>query len=220
MKLALGSDHRGGKVAYRLVRDFFLRGHYSASEDVVSLPDDNQIVGPYFIDLDLKKIWPLEYGRPYDAHIEDASNSAATFAIDEAKRCLDYPDVAAAVAKVVSTGAADRGILICGTGVGMGIMANKFRNIRAAVCYSEVAAELSRLHNDANVLCISGEFLSVSAIESLVRLWLDTEYEGGRHIPRLAKIVEIEKKTGFDAPLIKLRSRSIENPPQFGKGSF
>ena len=79
----------------------------------------------------------------------------------------------------------------------MCITANKFFGVRAAVCFNEVAAELSRRHNDANVLCVSGEFLSIPAIESLVRIWMETGYDGGRHEPRVQKIAEIEKQTGL-----------------------
>ncbi|MCF0234365.1 MAG: ribose 5-phosphate isomerase B [Thermoguttaceae bacterium] len=111
--------------------------------------------------------------------------------------CVDYPDVAAAVAQAVSRGQVERGILICGTGVGMCIAANKFPGVRAALCCNEIAAEMSRRHNNANVICLSGEFLSPAVAERIVRIWLETGYEEGRHARRVGKISEIERETGL-----------------------
>jgi ribose 5-phosphate isomerase B len=112
-------------------------------------------------------------------------------ASDEA---VDYPDFAALVAKKVSAGEVDRGILICGTGLGMAIAANKFPGVRAANCADEVTAELSRRHNDLNVLCLSGDLLSSRITERLVEIWLATEFEGGRHKRRVSKIRELEQE--------------------------
>jgi ribose 5-phosphate isomerase B len=108
---------------------------------------------------------------------------------------VDYPDFAALVASQVSNGTVDRGILICGTGLGMAIAANKFPRVRAAACVDEVTAELSRRHNDLNVLCLSGDLLSSRSTERLVEIWMDTEFEGGRHQRRLDKILELEQET-------------------------
>jgi ribose 5-phosphate isomerase B len=107
---------------------------------------------------------------------------------------VDYPDFAALVAKKVSGGEAERGVLICGTGIGMAIAANKFPGIRAAACADEVTAELSRRHNDLNVLCLSGDLLSSRVIERLVEVWMATEFEGGRHERRVAKIGQLEQE--------------------------
>jgi ribose 5-phosphate isomerase B len=109
---------------------------------------------------------------------------------------VDYPDFAALVASKVSDAQVDRGILICGTGLGMAIAANKFPRVRAAACVDEVTAELSRRHNDLNVLCLSGDLLSSRSTERLVEIWMDAEFEGGRHQRRLDKIIELEHKTG------------------------
>jgi len=109
---------------------------------------------------------------------------------------VDYPDFAALVASKVSDGQVDRGILICGTGLGMAIAANKFPRVRAAACVDEVTAELSRRHNDLNVLCLSGDLLSTRSTERLVEIWMETEFEGGRHQRRLDKIINLENKTG------------------------
>lgn len=107
---------------------------------------------------------------------------------------VDYPDFAAIVAIKVSSGQVDRGILICGTGIGMAIAANKFRGVRAAACNDEVTAEMSRRHNDANVLCLSADLLSPRVVERMVEIWIDTEFEAGRHLRRVEKIRQLEEQ--------------------------
>jgi ribose 5-phosphate isomerase B len=94
----------------------------------------------------------------------------------------------------VSRGEVERGILICGTGIGMAISANKFPGVRAAACVDDVTAELSRRHNDLNVLCLSGDLLSSRSTERLVEIWMDTEFEGGRHERRVEKIRDLERE--------------------------
>ncbi len=106
---------------------------------------------------------------------------------------VDYPDVAAVVAGKVSRGEVDRGILVCGTGLGMAIVANKFPGVRAAPCHDSVTAELSRRHNDLNVLCLSGDILGERLVDRLVETWLNTEFEGGRHQRRVEKVKAIER---------------------------
>ncbi len=107
-------------------------------------------------------------------------------------QAVDYPDYASIVAGKVSSGEADRGILICGTGIGMAIAANKFPGVRAAPCYDEMMVELSRRHNDVNVLCLPGDLIGDRPIDDLVMMWLKTEFEGGRHGRRVEKISAIE----------------------------
>jgi ribose 5-phosphate isomerase B len=107
---------------------------------------------------------------------------------------VDYPDFAALVARKVSRGEVERGILICGTGIGMAISANKFPGVRAAACVDEVTAELSRRHNDLNVLCLSGDLLSSRSTERLVEIWMDAQFEGGRHERRVEKIRDLERE--------------------------
>jgi ribose 5-phosphate isomerase B len=107
---------------------------------------------------------------------------------------VDYPDVAASVARKVSTGEIDRGILICGTGVGMAIVANKFPGVRAAPCHDFVTAELSRRHNDLNVLCLSGDMLGERLVDRLLEIWVNTEFEGGRHQRRIEKVASLENE--------------------------
>lgn len=109
---------------------------------------------------------------------------------------VDYPDIAVAVAKGVSTGEADRGILICGTGLGMSIAANKVPGVRAAPCHDDLSAELSRRHNDLNVLCLSGDIVGEKIVDRLVEIWLNTPFEGGRHARRLDKIRTMEGRNG------------------------
>jgi ribose 5-phosphate isomerase B len=107
---------------------------------------------------------------------------------------VDYPDVAARVARMVSRGQAERGILICGTGLGMCITANKFPGVRAAPCHDDITADMSRRHNDANILCLSADLLGERLVDHMVELWLTTSFEGGRHARRVAKICDIESE--------------------------
>jgi ribose 5-phosphate isomerase B len=106
---------------------------------------------------------------------------------------VDYPDFAMRVAEAVSSGGAARGILMCGSGIGMSIVANKFNGVRAALCYDAQTARLSREHNDANILVMGSRLLDEPKAMEIVRTWLETEFEGGRHVRRLEKIQEIEK---------------------------
>lgn len=113
---------------------------------------------------------------------------------------IDYPDVAAEVARRVSTAQAERGILICGTGLGMCIAANKFRGVRAATCHDDLTAEMSRRHNDVNVLCLSADMLGERLIDRMVEIWLTTEFEGGRHARRVQKITDLETSPVVEQP--------------------
>lgn len=104
---------------------------------------------------------------------------------------VDYPDFARKVAEAVQEG--NRGILICGTGIGMSIAANKFKGVRAALCNDAYSAQMSREHNDANILIMGGRVLTdVSQVLDIVKTWLQTEFEGGRHQRRLDKINQFE----------------------------
>ncbi|MBC7854774.1 MAG: ribose 5-phosphate isomerase B [Pirellulaceae bacterium] len=114
---------------------------------------------------------------------------------------VDYPDIAAVAAKKVSAGSVDRGILICGTGIGMAITANKFPHVRAAVVDDEATARVCRQHNDTNVLCLNGDLPQdaatvrqhMASLQSVVKAWLETPFEGGRHARRVEKIGQYEK---------------------------
>ncbi len=107
---------------------------------------------------------------------------------------VDYPDYAAKVAKAVQSKQADKGILMCGTGIGITIAANKFKGIRAAVVTNEFCARATAQHNDANILGLGGRVVSPEEAVKLVDLWLNTPFEGGRHQRRLDKIAEIEEQ--------------------------
>ena len=107
---------------------------------------------------------------------------------------VDYPDFAAEVARAVADGTVERGILICGTGMGMCIVANKFAGVRAANCHDDLTAEMSRRHNDSNVLCLSADLLGDRLVNRMIEIWLETEFEGGRHARRVDKIAEHEPR--------------------------
>ncbi len=107
---------------------------------------------------------------------------------------VDYPDFAAKVAQAVSLNQIERGILICGTGMGMCIAANKFPGVRAASCHDDLTAEMSRRHNNANILCLSADLLGDRLVNRMVEIWLKTEFEGGRHARRVDKIAKIEEE--------------------------
>ena len=111
----------------------------------------------------------------------------------QSRDSVDYPDMAFEVARAVGEGTADRGVLICGTGIGMAIAANKVHGVRAAPCHDSITAEMSRRHNDANVLCLSADLLGEELIERMVRIWLETAFEGGRHARRVEKITRFEE---------------------------
>ncbi|MCS6866296.1 MAG: ribose 5-phosphate isomerase B [Gemmataceae bacterium] len=106
---------------------------------------------------------------------------------------VDFPDYAIPVAEAVSRGQVQRGILICATGHGMCIAANKVAGVRAANCRDVLDAELCRRHNDANVLCLGAELIGEEQIERMIRVWLATEFEGGRHTRRTEKVAAYEK---------------------------
>ncbi len=107
----------------------------------------------------------------------------------------DYPDIGLAVAEDVASGAADRGILLCGSGIGMSISANKVHGIRAALCHDELTAQMSRRHNNANVLCLPADLVGDALMQNMVKVWISTEFEGGRHQRRVDKICEYEQRT-------------------------
>ncbi|MBI3186175.1 MAG: ribose 5-phosphate isomerase B [Myxococcales bacterium] len=126
----------------------------------------------------------LEAGRARSLQIEDLG----TYNNDS----VDYPDFASKVARLVASGAAGFGVLVCGTGIGMSIVANKHRGVRAAVCRSEFEARMARAHNDANVLCLGQRVTGPGLARSILEAFLDTPFEGGRHQKRIQKIRDVE----------------------------
>ena len=109
---------------------------------------------------------------------------------------VDYPDVAIKVAGKVSRGEVERGLLICGTGIGMSIVANRFAGVRAALCHDPYTARISREHNDANLLALGGRLIGKGLAREILKVWLETEFQGGRHQKRLDKITGLEEKAG------------------------
>jgi ribose 5-phosphate isomerase B len=107
---------------------------------------------------------------------------------------VDYPDFGEKVSEAVSSGRIERGILICGTGIGMSIVANKFPGIRASLCNELFTAKMSRMHNDANVLVLGGRIVGRDLAKEIVRTWVSTPFEGNRHSRRLDKIEKIEER--------------------------
>ena len=107
---------------------------------------------------------------------------------------VDYPDYAATLAERIISGAATRGILVCGTGIGMSIAANRFAGIRAALCHDVFSARMTREHNDSNVLCLGARVIGVGLAMDIVNTWLDTNFSGGRHQRRLDKIRALEER--------------------------
>ncbi len=124
-------------------------------------------------------------------------------------KASDYPDAAHLVAKAVASGEVERGILICGTGIGMSIAANKVHGIRAALVHDEIGADLARRHNDANILCLSADMLGLRIIDRIVKTWLTTKFEGGRHARRILKVAAIEE--GRDPALVN--ESELPTPP-------
>ena len=110
------------------------------------------------------------------------------------EKAVDYPDIAHGVAELISAGAATRGIIIDGAGIGSAMVANKVPGIRAALCYDKASAKNSREHNDSNVLTLGARLLTETQAEDVVRVWLETRFAGGRHAARVAKIGDVEKK--------------------------
>lgn len=110
------------------------------------------------------------------------------------EQSVDYPDYAALLAGDLSSGKIERGIAVCGSGIGMAITANKFPGVRAAVVWDEYSARMSRAHNDANMICIGARTTNIHRAADFLKIWLETEFEAGRHKMRRDKIRELEKK--------------------------
>ncbi len=123
--------------------------------------------------------------------MESLGHEVVDFGCDGTESC-DYPDLGIAGAQAVARGECERAILMCGTGIGMSIAANKVKGIRAALCHDELTAELSRRHNDANVLCLPADLIGGELTRRVIETWLKTTYEAGRHERRLKKIVDYE----------------------------
>ena len=135
----------------------------------------------------------LEHKDAIVAHLKERGFEVKDSGIYE-NHSVDYPDIAVKVCADITSGECERGILVCGTGIGMSLAANKVKGIRAAAVSEHFSAKYTRLHNDSNVLCLGGRVIGVGTALELVDLFVDTEFEGGRHANRVNKVMAIEKE--------------------------
>lgn len=126
-------------------------------------------------------------------YLQEQGREVIDFGTDS-QNSMDYPDTIKLAARAVAKGLCERGVVLCGSGVGAAIVANKIHGIRAAFCPDDYTAEFSRRHNDANVLVLAGRRVEPDQAKKMLDIWLSTEYEGGRHQARLDKISEIESE--------------------------
>lgn len=125
-------------------------------------------------------------------HLEEKGIEYNDFGTFDEKSC-DYPDIAKAVCESIADGEADRGILVCGTGIGMSIAANKIKGIRAAHLTDVYSAKMTKMHNNSNVICLGGRVTGEELAYMIVDIWLETEFAGGRHQTRIDKISALEQ---------------------------
>lgn len=135
----------------------------------------------------------LEHKNAILEHLKERGFEVTDFGIYE-QVSVDYPDIASKLCGSILSGECERGILVCGTGIGMSIAANKFKGIRAAVCSEHFSAKYTRLHNNSNVLCLGGRVIGIGTALELADIFVDTEFEGGRHQNRVDKITNIENQ--------------------------
>jgi len=135
----------------------------------------------------------LEHKNAITDHLKERGFEVTDFGIYE-QISVDYPEIAEKVANSIISGECERGILVCGTGIGMSLAANKVKGIRAAACSEHFSAKYTRLHNDSNILCLGGRVIGVGTAIELADLFVDTEFEGGRHQRRVDLITAIEEK--------------------------
>ncbi len=135
----------------------------------------------------------LELKRTLMEHLSGLGVPTVDFGT-ESSQPVDYPDIGERVSDAVSSGKVARGILICGTGIGMSIVSNKFPGVRASLCHDPFTARMSRLHNDSNVLVLGSRVTDESTALEIVRVWLETGFEGGRHARRVGKIKRLEER--------------------------
>lgn len=133
----------------------------------------------------------LEHKNAIVEHLKERGFEVIDFGIYEQKS-VDYPEIAIKVANSIASGETERGFLVCGTGIGMSLAANKVKGIRAAACSEHFSAKYTRLHNDSNILCLGGRVIGVGTALELADLFVDTEFEGGRHQRRVDMITDIE----------------------------
>ena len=125
-------------------------------------------------------------------HIKSLGHTVTDFGTYDDTSC-DYPDIVQELAPKVAAGTFDRGVLLCGTGIGMSVAANKVEGIRAALCHDTYSARLTRMHNDSNILCMGGRVIGLGPMLDIIETWLAGEFEGGRHQRRIDKVTGLEK---------------------------
>ena len=135
----------------------------------------------------------FEYKKAVKEYLKKSGHKVTDFGTFSQESC-DYPDFGLAVAEAVAQGKFDRGILVCNSGIGMSIIANKVPGIRAALCWNTTTAKSASDHNMTNILCLAQGMTRLSEVKKMLGLWLDTPFAGGRHLRRVNKIREFEKK--------------------------
>ncbi len=135
----------------------------------------------------------LEHKNAIAEHLKERGFEVEDFGIYE-YASVDYPDIAVKVCDSITSGENELGILVCGTGIGMSIAANKVKGIRAAACSEHFSAKYTRLHNNSNVLCLGGRVIGVGTAIELADIFVDTAFEGDRHLRRVNKIMDIENR--------------------------
>ena len=135
----------------------------------------------------------VEMKNEIKAYLESKGHEVINFGTDTSASC-NYPEYGKAVGVAVASGEAECGVLICGTGIGISLAANKVKGIRAAVCSEPVSARLTKLHNNANIICFGARIVGIETAKAIVDAWLDTEFEGGRHQTRVDMIMDIENE--------------------------
>jgi len=135
----------------------------------------------------------VEMKKEISAYLEGKGYQVRNFGTDTTESC-NYPLIGSEVGKAVASGQVDAGVLICGTGIGISLAANKVNGIRAAVCSDPVTARLTKAHNNANIIAFGARIIGLETAKAIVDAWLETEFEGGRHQKRIDMIREIEKE--------------------------
>ena len=134
----------------------------------------------------------FEFKSKIGKFVSDLGHEVIDYGTSNETVSVDYTDYGLEAARSVSRGESDRAVLICGTGLGMSLIANKVKGVRATVCHDLHTVEMSRRHNDANVLCLGADVVDQGLLEKKIKLWLETQFEGGRHARRVGKIMEAE----------------------------
>ncbi len=134
----------------------------------------------------------FEFKNIIAAFITDLGHEVIDYGASNDTDSVDYPDFGFQAANAVSRGECERAVMVCGTGLGMSLVANKVKGVRATVCHDLYTVEMSRKHNDSNVLCLGADVVDQKLLERKIKLWIETPFEGGRHARRVGKIMDIE----------------------------